>query len=75
LTKYICIYILDLIATLRETLLYGNILTDDEGSILRMMMREYPSNFSKIERFIEQIKHDNKVDVKNIPQIVSIICI
>jgi hypothetical protein len=40
-----------------------------------MMIREHPRNFSKIERFVEQIKAVDKIDVKDIPQIVSIICI
>jgi hypothetical protein len=68
---------LNLVATLKEKMLSEKcfILIDDEESILRMMIREHPRNFSKIERFIIQIKADDKVDVKYIPQIVSIICI
>jgi hypothetical protein len=50
-------------------------MTDDEQSILRMMIREHPRDFSKIEGFIEQIKADGKIDVKDMPQIVKIICI
>jgi hypothetical protein len=67
---------LNIAATLKEKLVCsGNILTDDEGSILRMMISEHSRNFSKIERFIIQIKDDDKIDGKDIPQIVSIICI
>jgi hypothetical protein len=68
---------MNFIATLKEELLSDKcfILTDDEKSILRMMIREHPRNFSKIEKFIEQIKANDKIDAKDIPQIVSIICI